>query len=195
MIGRNYKKNMEVDMIREPKLLSVRIIGDRVLSQKAKPIENITPELKEFIEDMIYSMYETDGIGLAATQVGESIRVFVVDIEWHQEGCSKNPLVFINPKFTFFEGESVNEEGCLSIPGVYEKVTRAEKVVIEALNIDGEKFTIDTDEFLAIAMQHEYDHLDGILFIDKVPKLKMILHRKCIKELKQTTDENGVNIG
>lgn len=182
-------------MEREPKLLPVRIIGDELLARKAKPIENITPEIRELVEDMFYTMYETDGIGLAAPQIGRSLRLFVVDLEWHHEDGKKNPMVFINPKFTNFEGETTAEEGCLSIPGIFEKVHRAEKVTLEATDLDGNKFEIESDDFLAIAMQHEYDHLDGILFMDKVPKLRKMIHLKRLRELKSGIDENGVNIG
>jgi peptide deformylase len=182
-------------MEREPKLLPVRIIGDKVLKQKAKQVEKITPEIKELVADMFYTMYETDGIGLAAPQIGKSLRIFVIDIEWHHEDGKKNPLVFINPKFTFFEGETSAEEGCLSIPGIFEKVVRAEKVIIEATDLSGKRFTIETDDFLAVALQHEYDHLEGILFIDKVPKLRRMIHAKKLRELKSKVDENGVNIG
>lgn len=182
-------------MERNAKLLPIRIVGDKVLSKKAKEIEKITPKLLELIDDMIYTMYETDGIGLAAPQIGESLRLFIIDAEWHHGENDKKPIVFINPKFTYFEGEATNEEGCLSIPNIYEKVTRAEKVIIEAKNIEGKIFKIETEDLFAIAMQHEYDHLDGILFIDKVPKLKMMLHYKKIRELKNKTDENGVNVG
>ncbi|MFO7896067.1 MAG: peptide deformylase [Candidatus Cloacimonadales bacterium] len=182
-------------MIREPRLLPIRIIGDQQLAEKAKPVAEITEELKELVEDMLFTMYETDGIGLAAPQVGHSIRLFVVDLSYHGEEEIKNPLVFINPKFTFFEGETTAEEGCLSIPGIYEKVNRAEKVKIEATNLAGAKFEIESDDFLAVAMQHEYDHLDGILFVEKIPKLRKMIHLKHLKELKSRTDENGVNIG
>ncbi len=182
-------------MERKPNMLPVRIIGDKVLRQKAKQVEEITPEIKELVADMFYTMYETDGIGLAAPQIGKSLRIFVIDLEWHHEDGKKNPLVFINPKFTLFEGETTAEEGCLSIPGIFEKVTRAEKVIIEATDLDGNRFTIKSDNFLAVAMQHEYDHLEGILFIDKVPKLRRMIHAKRLRELKSKVDENGVNIG
>jgi peptide deformylase len=182
-------------MNREPRFLPIRIIGDQQLAQKAKPITEITEEIEELVEDMLFTMYATDGIGLAAPQVGHSIRLFVIDLSYHSEEGKKNPLVFINPKFTLFEGETSAEEGCLSIPEIYEKVLRAEKVKIEATNLAGEKFEIVSDDFLAVALQHEYDHLDGILFVDKIPKLRKMIHLKHLKELRSTTDENGVNIG
>jgi len=182
-------------MKRKAELLHIRIYGDKVLRQVAEPVAEITEKIKDFINDLILTMYEKDGVGLAAPQVGRSIRIFVVDPFWFKENGEKNPVVLINPEFIEFEGRINSEEGCLSLPDVYENVSRAKKVIIKGLNPEGKEIKIETDGLFARSLQHEYDHLEGILFIDKVPKLKRILHIKKLNELKKTTDENGVNIG
>lgn len=179
----------------KPEILPIRIYGDKVLRQKAEPVDKISPELKEFIEDLTYTMYETDGVGLAAPQVGVSKRIFVVDAFWFREGGKKDPLILINPEFTEFEGVADAEEGCLSLPDIYEKVTRAAKVRIRGLNQDGEMISYEADGLFARALQHEFDHLDGVLFVDKISKLKKIMIKKKLKELESTTSKNGINIG
>jgi peptide deformylase len=180
---------------RKPEILPIRIYGDKVLRRKADPVAEITSEIKDFLEDLTLTMYETDGVGLAAPQVGVSKRIFVVDAFWFKEGGKKNPVILINPEFTEFEGMAEAEEGCLSLPDIYEKVTRASKVKIRGLNPAGEMVSYEADGLFARALQHEYDHLDGILFVDKISKLKKIVLKKKLKELESTTDENGVNIG
>lgn len=177
-----------------PHKLPVRVIGDKVLRQKAARVENNSDELQEFIQNLIFTMYEDDGVGLAAPQVGRSQRIFVVDPYWYREGHSKKPLVFINPEFIEFSGEDIEEEGCLSVPNIFAKVPRAERVVIEALNEKFQKIRIEAEGFFARSLQHENDHLDGILFVDKIPAVKRMVFNKKIKILKSFTDENGVNI-
>ncbi len=176
------------------KILDIRVIGDKVLREIAKPVEEITPEIKEFIKDLIATMYEKDGIGLAAPQVGRSLRIFIVDPDVHKEDAKPNPHVFINPRFTLMEDETTYDEGCLSVPEIFEKVKRYKKVSIEALDEHGELRKYDAEEVFAIALQHEYDHLDGILFIDRLPKIKQLTLKHKLKMLMKTTDENGVNI-
>ncbi|MBL7149256.1 MAG: peptide deformylase [Candidatus Cloacimonetes bacterium] len=180
---------------KKPDLLPIRIYGDKTLRKIAEPVAEITPEIEDFINDLVHTMYEKDGVGLAAPQVGRSLRIFVVDPFWFREGGEKNPKVLVNPEFLEFEGQIELEEGCLSLPEIYEKVMRARKVIIKGLNENGEKVHYETEGLFARAVQHENDHLDGILFTDKVPKLKKILLRKKLNELKSTTDENGINIG
>ncbi|MFC1898505.1 peptide deformylase [Candidatus Cloacimonadota bacterium] len=179
----------------QPEILPIRIYGDEVLRQKAEPVTVITPEIQEFIDDLVYTMYETDGVGLAATQVGRSLRIIVVDAFWFKEGGKKNPVILINPEFVEFDGSTDVEEGCLSLPDIYEKVPRAEWVKIKGLNEKGKPVEYETDGLFSRALQHEADHLDGILFIDKISKLKKMMLKKKLNDLKSTTDENGVNIG
>jgi len=181
-------------MKNKPELLPVRVVGDKVLRKKAAEVEKNSEELQDFIKDLIFTMYKDDGVGLAAPQVGRSERIFVVDPYWYREGHSKNPLVFINPEFKEFSGEDIDDEGCLSVPEIYAKVPRAESVIIEALNEKFEKVRYEADGFFARSLQHEYDHLDGILFIDKVAPLQKIMFAKKVKELEALTDANGVNI-
>lgn len=149
---------------------------DEVLAKKAEPITEVTPELKELIENMIETMYESDGVGLAAPQVGESIRLICVD----QTGPKiKGDLrVLINPEIVECDGEVDSEEGCLSCPELTMKVKRKERVTVKALDREGEEVCIETDGFLAIVLQHEIDHLDGVTLADKAGRLKKAMYKK-----------------
>ncbi len=180
-------------MKKKGNVLSIRIIGDKVLRQVAKPVTEITDEIKQLIADMKITLYDKDGVGLAAPQVGRSLRIIISDPYWYRNN-KKNPRVLINPKFLEFEGETTSDEGCLSIPGIFEKVIRAERVVIEALDENGEMKQHSADGLFATSLQHEYDHLEGVLFVDRVPTLRKVLLRKKIRELERTTDENGINL-
>lgn len=180
---------------RKPNSLPIRFFGDAALRKISEPVTEFTDEVKDFIEDLVLTMYEKDGVGLAAPQVGRSLRIFVVDPFWFNDENKKNPLVFVNPKFIEFQGESEADEGCLSLPNIFEPVKRAEKVVIEALNEKGEKVQYKGDGLFARTLQHEFDHLEGILFIDKIPKLKRVFLKKKLNDLQSTTDENGRNTG
>ena len=144
-------------------LRNIRKIGDTVLRQECRKVEKIDNRLLTLIEDMIDTMYDADGVGLAAPQVGILKRLFVIDI-------GDGPLVFINPEILVTSGYQTGEEGCLSVPGRYEEVTRANYVKARALNEKGEEFEIEGEELLARAILHEYDHLDGTLFVDKLEK-------------------------
>jgi peptide deformylase len=147
-----------------------------VLAAKAEPITEVTPELKELIENMIETMYESDGVGLAAPQVGESIQLVCVD----QTGPKiKGDLrVFINPEIVECDGEVESEEGCLSCPELNVKVKRKERVKIKALDRNGKDLCLDADGFLAIILQHEIDHLNGITLADRAGRLKKAIYRK-----------------
>jgi len=180
---------------RKPNNLHIRLYGDKVLRAVAKPVTEFTDEVKDFIADLTHTMYEKDGVGLAAPQVGKSLRIFVVDPFWFNEEGKKNPLVLVNPEFKEFEGEVESDEGCLSLPNIFEPVHRAKSVIIEGLNEKGEKVQYEADGLFARALQHENDHLDGILFVDKIPKLKRIFIKKKLHDIQSTTDENGRNIG
>lgn len=137
-------------------------LGEDVLRQKALPVEHINDDIRSLAEQMFTAMQENNGIGLAAPQVGMSLRLFVVDTG---DGVKR---VFINPQIIeTSEKTSLYEEGCLSIPKVYEKIERPEKVKVQAFDEKGTPFTLDADGLLARVIQHEYDHLDGVLFIDR----------------------------
>ncbi|EFE29081.1 peptide deformylase [Filifactor alocis ATCC 35896] len=137
----------------------VRIDGDEVLRKVSRPVTEMTPRIEQLIGDMIDTMYQYDGVGLAAPQVGVLRRVIVIDI-------GEGPMVFINPEIVEQEGEQCGQEGCLSIPGVYMDVKRPNHVVVTAKNEKMEDIRVEGDELLARALCHEIDHLNGILFKD-----------------------------
>ncbi len=175
-------------------LLPIRIIGDDVLKQVAKPIVSFDDDLNDFIRDLIYTMYERDGVGLAAPQVGRSLRMFAMDPFWADGESKKNPIVMINPEIIHKSGEQVCEEGCISVPDIFDKVDRYQKIIVHFLNEDGEEMELEAEDFIADVIQHEYDHLDGILFTDRLTKIKRLPHIPKIRRLKASTNENGENI-
>lgn len=144
-------------------LRRIRKEGDEILRKKSREVDQVNDRILELLEDMAETMYENNGVGLAAPQVGVLKRVIVVDTEGG-EGLHK----LINPRIVHEEGEQCWAEGCLSVPGVYGEVKRPQKVIVEALNEKGEKIRITGEGLLAVALCHEIDHLDGILFKDKV---------------------------
>ena len=144
-------------------LRNIRKYGDDVLRKKCREVDNIDKRLLTLIEDMFDTMYEADGVGLAAPQVGMLKRLFVIDI-------GEGPLVFINPEIIETDGSQTDQEGCLSLPGELEEVMRPNYVRARALNEKGEEFEIEAEELLARAILHEYDHLNGTLFIDRVKR-------------------------
>ena len=141
-------------------LRNIRKFGDDVLRKRCREVEEIDDRLLTLIEDMKETMYDADGVGLAAPQVGILKRLFVIDI-------GEGPLVFINPEIVETSGSQIDEEGCLSLPGETEEVMRPNYVRARALNEKGEEFEIEAEELLARAILHEYDHLNGTLFIDR----------------------------
>lgn len=156
--------------------MEVLIFGHPALREKAKPVESINGELKETVEKMAEIMYKAKGIGLAANQVGILKRFFIMDVS-QREG--KNKLeVYINPEIISAEGEILYEEGCLSIPGYFAPVKRYAKIYIKAYDINGNFFEKELEEVSAIVFQHEYDHLEGILFIDRLSPIKKQLFKK-----------------
>lgn len=175
-------------------VLPIRLYGDSILRQIAKEVEEITPELKIFIQNLVHTMYEKDGLGLAAPQVGLSLRIFSVDTDWVKEDSKPNPMVFINPKFELMEGETIHEEGCISLPNLYEEVKRFDHVIIQAIDINGKPFRYEAFGIAAVAIQHEYDHLDGKLFVDYLSKLKTLMIKTKLKALESTTNAEGENI-
>lgn len=143
---------------------------DKRLRNKALPVAEVTPEVRALCDDMAETMYAAPGVGLAAPQIGVSKRIFVIDVA-PSDGPS-DLKVFINPEFVSREGETVWEEGCLSFPGIHEEVERAAKVTVRAIGLDGQPFELAAEGLLAIAVQHEYDHLEGTLMVDRVSLLK-----------------------
>ena len=149
-------------------ILEVLHFPDERLRKIAASVENITPEIEHIIQDMFDTMYQEEGIGLAATQVNIHKRIIVIDVSENRE----NPLVFINPELIEKRGETGIEEGCLSVPECRALVPRSEWVKVRALDRHGEPFEIETDGLLAICLQHEMDHLVGKLFVDYLSPLK-----------------------
>ncbi len=158
--------------------LTILKYPDERLRTVAQPVAEVDDRLRQQIDDMLETMYESNGVGLAATQVDFHYRLFVADCSEDQNA----PLVFINPEITAREGEFTNEEGCLSFPGVYAKVERAGKVTVEALDRNGQPFSLTAEGLLAICIQHEIDHLNGKLFVDYLSPLKRDRIRKKLEK-------------
>ncbi|MDE1155427.1 MAG: peptide deformylase [Acidobacteriaceae bacterium] len=154
-----------------------------VLARVAEPVTEFGPELEKLVEEMFESMYVAEGIGLAAPQIAIPKQIAVVDISFKSRPEDK--LVLINPEIIEREGKATEEEGCLSLPDIREKVQRPEWVKVRAQNAKGEFFEIEGDDLLARAMQHEIDHLNGILFIDHLSRLKRDLVLRRIKKLQR----------
>ena len=163
--------------------------GDPVLEQEGAEVKDFgSEELRAFVADMFDSMYAAKGVGLAAPQVGVSRKITVIDISGgsKEEGIPpQEKIVLINPRIIVKEGRQVGEEGCLSIPGFREQVKRAKKVVVRAQNVDGEWFERTGEDLLARAIQHEIDHLNGILFINHLSALKRDLIKRKIRKLQK----------
>lgn len=157
---------------------------DKRLREKGQKIDTITPELRKLIDDMAETMYAAPGVGLAATQVGEVLQLFIIDIADNDEPSDLR--VFINPEILETTGEVTWPEGCLSFPGVTEDIDRAERVRVRALDKDGKSFELEAEGLLAVAIQHEYDHLQGQLMIDHMgPLKKRLTHRKMVKRAQE----------
>ena len=163
-------------------VLQVLHIPDERLRKVAKPVEEVNAEIQRIVDDMFETMYAEEGIGLAATQVDIHQRIIVIDVSENRD----ERLVLINPELLEKSGETGIEEGCLSIPGFRALVPRKEKVTVKALDRHGKEFTLDAEGLLAICIQHEIDHLNGILFVDYLSPLKrQRIKEKLVKYKKQ----------
>ncbi|HYQ96716.1 MAG TPA: peptide deformylase, partial [Candidatus Eisenbacteria bacterium] len=154
----------------DKKSFSLRYYGDPILRQKAAPVQTVTPEVREVIRAMFDCMYRERGIGLAAPQVGIAQRILVVDVEG--ESGERTKLALVNPVIKEAAGSVIGEEGCLSIPGIHADVKRRAQVVLEGLDEQGAQVVVRAEGLLARALQHELDHLDGVLFIDRVSPIR-----------------------
>ncbi len=169
-------------------LLTICIYPDPVLRQKAQRVKNIDNGIQRLIDDMVETMHHAPGIGLAANQVGRPLRVLVIDIQ--REECEYGLIVLINPELASARGETMVEEGCLSVPEYFANVARHEEVVVRGLDRRGEKIEIAAGGLLAIALQHEMDHLEGKLFIDRIsPIARDIFKRRWKKKFKEEREE------
>ncbi len=156
---------------------------DPVLAKRGEAVTEFDGALKTLVEEMFESMYAAQGIGLAAPQIAISKRITVIDVSFGKNEQEK--IALINPEIVHAEGRQVEEEGCLSLPEIREKVPRAERVKVKAQNIAGEWFEVEGDELLARALQHEIDHLDGVLFIDRLSRLKRELVLRKIRKMQK----------
>lgn len=185
-------------------VLEILTYPDQRLRQKAKPATAVDAELQKFAQDMTETMYDSHGIGLAATQVGRDVRLLVVDTRAHDdegnvdmeamtelERAVVQPLVVINPEITKTEGKTTYEEGCLSVPTFYETVERFAYIEMNYLDVNGNKQTLKADGLLAICLQHEIDHLDGKLFIDRLSFVKSSRIKTKIKKTGYPTAEEA----
>lgn len=159
----------------------LRTYGDPILRKKSKEIKNMDGSVKDLARDMIQSIKVFGGIGLAANQIGEDKRIFVVDRS-HLD-LTDETLIAINPKIVQLSGKQTEEEGCLSIPGTFESIARPLKVTIKALDLDGKEFMIEGEGLLARVLVHEIDHLNGVLFIDHLSNIKRKLLSKKLKRI------------
>jgi len=165
-------------------LLNILHFPDPKLRTVARPVTDFDPKLKKLVSDMFETMYEAPGIGLAATQVDQHIRLLVMDVSEERN----QPRCLINPEILGADGELESDEGCLSVPGFYEAVTRAEHIRVRAQNTDGEFVEFESDGIEGVCIQHEMDHLEGKLFVDYLSSLKRNrIRKKLVKQKKQGT--------
>ncbi len=160
-------------------LLPILHYPDKRLRTVAKPVENVDESTRELVKNMFETMYDAPGIGLAATQINHHQRIIVIDTTEDKS----NPICLINPEIIEKDGEIDWEEGCLSVPNYYDCVKRANHIKVRALNEQGEAFELEADELLGVCIQHEIDHLDGILFVDHLSKLKQRRLKEKAKKL------------
>lgn len=151
-----------------------------LLARKSEPIAEVTPEIRELAEDMVRVMYENNGIGLAAPQVGINQRIITVDTSGPEK--REDLRILVNPEIVEKEGETETEEGCLSVVGYRAQVKRANRVRARATDLEGKEVDMDADDILAVCLQHEIDHLDGILFIDHISRLKRVMYEKKLEK-------------
>jgi peptide deformylase len=169
-------------------LRRIVLMGDPVLREKAEPVDAFDAELVDLVQDMFETMYAAEGIGLAAPQIGVSRRIFVIDVR-DDEDPDRGPRAIINPEIVeHSDATDKAPEGCLSIPGIEEVVERPARVRLRAQDVAGAWFELEADELFARALQHEYDHLDGVLFLDRVGPLK---RRMAVKRWKKLQEDEG----
>ncbi|HEY8280695.1 MAG TPA: peptide deformylase [Bdellovibrionota bacterium] len=178
-------------------ILKILTYPDPRLAKKSEPVKKFGSELERICSDMLETMYSAPGIGLAAPQVNVHKQIVVIDIDYDSSEdeppvlSNQNPRIFINAKITRKEGEALFKEGCLSVPGEYEEVLRAEKVSVEYQDVKGEKHTLEAEGLLAVALQHELDHLDGRLFIDRLSFVKSRSIKRKIKKEKALEESDS----
>ncbi len=160
-------------------ILTILEFPDERLRKKAIVVKEVDEKIRKLLDDMLETMYESRGVGLAATQVDFHKRIVVIDVSEEKDA----PLFLINPEIVEKDGVKESEEGCLSVPGFFEKVTRAEHIRVRALNREGKSFEFEATELLAVCVQHEMDHLDGKLFVDHISSLKRQRIKKKLEKI------------
>jgi len=172
---------------------------DKRLRRTSEPIAGVTDEVRSLAEDMLDVMYDEPGIGLAAPQLGEAIRLIVVDTEWSEEDGEPSPLVAVNPEIVARDGKITWTEGCLSVPDFTADVERAERVTLQYTDLEGRPHTEDAEGLRAVCFQHEIDHLDGVLFIDRISRLKRSLYvqkrKKALRREEEDDDASAPGAG
>jgi peptide deformylase len=162
---------------------------DPKLRKTAEPVAQVDDALRQLADDMLETMYAANGVGLAATQVDVHKRMIVLDASESRD----KPLVLINPELLSAAGKAISEEGCLSLPGIYDKLARATQIRVRALDRDGQPFEMDADGLLAVCIQHEIDHLEGKVFVDYLSELKrQLIRRRLEKERKQRSTSSDL---
>lgn len=164
-------------------LLEIKKFGCATLRKKATPVESVTDKTRQLVQDMFETMYDAEGIGLAANQIGATQRVLILDVRPHHP--ESEPMVFINPEIIWTAGEFTGEEGCLSLPGISGEVTRPAQVRVRALGDDGQPFEMELDGMGAKALQHEVDHLDGVMVLEHFSVIKRNLLRNQLRRLQK----------
>ncbi len=160
-------------------ILTILEFPDERLRKKAAVVKSVDDKVRRLLADMLETMYQAHGVGLAATQVDVQLRIIVIDVSDDKDA----PLVFINPEILTKDGLKASEEGCLSVPGFFEQVNRAEHVRVKALDKDGQAFELEATDLLAVCIQHEIDHLDGKLFVDYLSSLKRQRIKKKLEKI------------
>lgn len=163
--------------------LGITKYGNEVLRKVAEPVDEINDEIRQIAVDMLDAMYAFDGVGIAAPQIGISKRIIIIDTDPSNQ--SSKPIVLINPEIVEMEGEVGADEGCLSVPEVRGEVKRAEKVIVEGLDLEGNKIRLEGTGLLARAFQHEIDHINGTLFIDHLSRLKKQLIKNQLRKIEK----------
>lgn len=165
-------------------LLKIVRYPEPVLLQIGKPVSEFNEDLKTLVENMFETMYAAGGVGLAAPQVAESKRLFVMDCSGGEDESQK--IAIINPEVVHFEGEQIGEEGCLSFPGIYQKIQRSSRAIVRGQDVEGNWFELDGSDLTARCVLHESDHCDGIVFLDRMTPLKRQMAKRKIKRLQKT---------
>ncbi len=162
-------------------ILNIVKYGDAILRRKSSPVSSITPELLKLANDMLDTMYNSNGVGLSAVQVGVPVNLIVIDVDWPYEG--KKPIIMFNPQMIEYMNSYMDQEGCLSIPGIYCNVLRFKTIKVDYMDINGKIAQIEANDYMAKCIQHELDHLSGILFVDKISQTEKVLLEGALKKI------------